>query len=137
MGRQAVKITVDTNLLVRVIVADDPHQSQVAQAEVTQAGMVAVTPPTLCELVWVLRFSYKIAAAYVATQIRTLLACETVAMNRPAVEAGLALLDNGGDFADGVIAYEGNALGAELFVSFDKTAIALLQAQGKNTRLVA
>jgi predicted nucleic-acid-binding protein len=41
-------------------------------------------------------------------------------VNRPAAEAGLALLDAGGDFADGVIAYEGSWLGADAFVSFDK-----------------
>jgi hypothetical protein len=27
-------------------------------------------------------------------------------VNRPAAEAGLALLDEGGDFADGIIAFE-------------------------------
>jgi hypothetical protein len=32
------------------------------------------------------------------------------------------MLDAGGDFADGVIAYEGKWLGAETFVSFDKKA---------------
>lgn len=41
-------------------------------------------------------------------------------MNRSAVEAGLAVLEAGGDFADGIIAYEGNWLGGETFVSFDK-----------------
>jgi hypothetical protein len=30
-----------------------------------------------------------------------------VSMDRPAVEAGLAVLEAGGDFADGVIAHEG------------------------------
>jgi predicted nucleic-acid-binding protein len=53
-----------------------------------------------------------------------------VAVNRRAAEAGLALLDAGGDFADGVIAYEGNWLGADTFVSFDKRAVKLMQAQG-------
>ncbi|MCE4317542.1 PIN domain-containing protein, partial [Xanthomonas hortorum] len=55
---------------------------------------------------------------------------------RPAVEAGLLVLDAGGDFADGVIAYEGNWLGGETFVSFDKKAVALLTAQGQSTRLL-
>ena len=39
-------------------------------------------------------------------------------------------------FADGVIAYEGNWLGGETFVSFDKKAVALLTAQGQSTRLL-
>jgi predicted nucleic-acid-binding protein len=39
-----------------------------------------------------------------------------------------------GDFADGVIAYEGAWLGGETFVSFDKKAVALLKAQGQTAR---
>jgi predicted nucleic-acid-binding protein len=54
-----------------------------------------------------------------------------------AAEAGLALLDTGGDFADGVIAYEGNWLGADTFVSFDKRAVKLLEAQGGSARLLS
>ncbi len=46
------------------------------------------------------------------------------------------MLDVGGDFADGVIAYEGSWLGAETFVSFDKRAVKLLEAQGKAARLL-
>ncbi len=57
-------------------------------------------------------------------------------VNRPAVEAGLSVLEAGGDFADGVIAYEGNWLGGETFVSFDKKAVALLTAQGQSARLL-
>ena len=41
-----------------------------------------------------------------------------------------------GDFADGVIAYEGGWLGAEEFVSFDSKEICLLQAQGSRARLL-
>lgn len=44
-------------------------------------------------------------------------------LNRPAVEAALAVLNAGGDFADGLIAYEGNWLGAETFVSFEEKAV--------------
>jgi predicted nucleic-acid-binding protein len=57
-------------------------------------------------------------------------------VNRPAVEAGLALLDAGGDFADGIIAYEGSWLGAEVFISFDKKAVNLMEAQGESVRLL-
>jgi predicted nucleic-acid-binding protein len=57
-------------------------------------------------------------------------------VNQPAVEAGMAMLNVGGDFADGVIAYEGNWLGADTFVSFDKRAVKLLETQGKSARLL-
>ena len=56
--------------------------------------------------------------------------------NRPATEAGLSLLEAGGDFADGVIAYEGAWLGAETFVSFDKKAVCLLNRQGRRATLL-
>jgi len=75
--------------------------------------------------------------AKIAETIRSLVNGENVVVNRPAVEAGLALLDAGGDFADGVIAYEGNWLGAEVFVSFDKKAVKLLAAQGESARLLS
>lgn len=51
-------------------------------------------------------------------------------MDRPGVEAGLALLEAGGDFADGIIAYDGRWLDGETFVSFDTAAVKLLTARG-------
>jgi predicted nucleic-acid-binding protein len=72
----------------------------------------------------------------VAAAIRALLDTENIVMNRPAAEAGLELLETGGDFADGVIAYEGAWLGGETFVSFDKQAVALLSKRGVATRLL-
>jgi predicted nucleic-acid-binding protein len=59
----------------------------------------------------------------------------TAVVNQPAVEAGMAMLNVGGDFVDGVIAYEGNWLGADTFVSFDKRAVKLLETQAKSARL--
>jgi predicted nucleic-acid-binding protein len=53
------------------------------------------------------------------------------------VEAGLALLDAGGDFADGVIAHEGRWLGADCFISFDKKAVKLMETQGASVRLLS
>jgi predicted nucleic-acid-binding protein len=131
-----MKITADTNVLVRAITGDDERQSELAQAELERADIVAVALPSLCELVWVLSQGYKIASDDIAGAVRTLTSAANVAVNRPAVEAGLALLDAGGDFADGVIAYEGNWLGGETFVSFDKKAVKRLTAQGESARLL-
>jgi hypothetical protein len=58
-------------------------------------------------------------------------------MNCPAVEAGLAVLEAGDDFADGIMAYEGNWLGGETFVSFEKQAVSLLTEQGQVARLLS
>ena len=131
-----MKVVVDTNILVRAVVRDDQTQAVVADAVLTDAELIAVTLPCLCEFVWVLLRVYSFQQADAAGAIRALLAAANVEVNRPAVEAGLLVLDAGGDFADGVIAYEGNWLGGETFVSFDKKAVALLTAQGQSTRLL-
>jgi predicted nucleic-acid-binding protein len=101
-----------------------------------KADVVALTIPALCELVWVLR-SYKIRPSDIADTIRGLLNSANLVVNRPTVEAGLVMLDAGGDFADGVIAHEGNWLGADTFVSFDKKAVRLMEARGKSARLLS
>jgi predicted nucleic-acid-binding protein len=129
-----VKIAVDTNVLVRAVVRDDKMQAEVAARVLRNASLVAVAVSSLCELVWVLRSVYRFQSSDIAKAIRTLLAAENVEANRPAIEAGLAMLDGGGDFADGVIAYEGKWLGAETFVSFDKKAVEMLTAKGVSAR---
>jgi predicted nucleic-acid-binding protein len=131
-----MKITADTNVLVRAITEDHEHQSKAAQSVLKRAELVAIPLPALCELVWVLSQGYKIPSTDIAETIRRLMNGANVVINRPAAEAGLAMLDAGGDFADGVIAYEGTWLGAETFVSFDKRAVKLLEAQGGSTRLL-
>lgn len=132
-----MKITADTNVLVRAATEDDEQQSKAAQAALGRAELVAITMPALCELVWVLSQGYKIPVSDIAETIRRLINVANVVVNRPAAEAGLALLDAGGDFADGVIAYEGSWLGADTLVSFDKKAVKLLQEQGESAQLLA
>lgn len=131
-----MKIAVDTNVLVRAAVRDDPKQSAVAAKLLHAAELIAVAVPSLCEFVWVLLRVYRLPPSAAAAAIRALLATGNVEMNRPAVEAGLAMLDAGGDFADGAIAYEGRWLGGETFVSFDKEAVDMLTAQGERARLL-
>jgi predicted nucleic-acid-binding protein len=131
-----MKIAVDTNVLVRAAVRDDAEQADAATKLMARAEMVAIAVPCLCEFIWVLRSVYRFRPSDIAKAIRTLLAAENVETNRPAVEAGLAVLDGGGDFADGVIAHEGRWLGAETFVSFDRKAVDALAAQGVPARLL-
>jgi predicted nucleic-acid-binding protein len=132
-----MKVTVDTNVLVRALTEDHKRQSKIAQQQLATAGMVAVTLPALCELVWVLSQGYRVASPDIVEAIRGLIGAANVVVNRPAAEAGLAMLAVGGDFADGAIAYEGNWLGAETFVSFDKHAVKVMQARGESARLLS
>jgi predicted nucleic-acid-binding protein len=131
-----MRITADTNVLVRAITEDHEQQSKAAQMVLKKADVVALAMPALCELVWVLAQGYKVSSGDIAEAIRRLINSANVVVNQPAAEAGLALLDAGGDFADGVIAYEGNWLGADTFVSFDKKAVKLMEAQGSAARLL-
>ena len=132
-----MKITVDTNVLIRTAVQDDVRQARRAAKILQEADLVAVPIPVLCEFVWVLRRGYKRSVPHISDAIQRLMNGVNVVMNRPAVEAGLSVLAVGGDFADGVIAYEGDWLGAEEFVSFDSKAISILQSRGTRARLLS
>ncbi len=131
-----MKVVVDTNVLVRAVVRDDVAQARVAAKVLMNAELIAVALPCLCEFVWVLRKVYGLPTEDIAAAIRALIAAANVQVNRPAVDAGLSVLEANGDFADGVIAYEGTWLGGETFVSFDKQAVALLTAHGQPARLL-
>jgi predicted nucleic-acid-binding protein len=130
-----MKITPDTNVLVRVLVGDDAEQSKAAEAVLKKADVVAISIPALCELAWVLSRGYKTSSENIAASIRQFISASNVVVNRPLAEAGLALLDAGGDFSDGAIAHEGYWLGAETFISFDKKAVRLIEASGGLARL--
>ena len=132
-----MKVTADTNVLVRILTRDDRQQSSLAEAALARAELIALTLPALCELVWVLSRGYRLPTPDIAAAIRRLLGTANVTIDRPATEAGLAALEAGGDFADGVIAYEGERLGAEIFLSFDRKAVTLLQMQGRTARHLA
>ncbi|MGL2349623.1 type II toxin-antitoxin system VapC family toxin [Helicobacter pylori] len=132
-----MKISVDTNVLARAVLQDDKKQGEVASKILREASLIAISLPCLCELVWILRRGAKLSKEDVAGMLRDLLATSNIVMNRPAVEVGLAILEAGGDFADGIISYEGNWLGGETFVSFDKLAIELLTKNGQSTKLLS
>jgi predicted nucleic-acid-binding protein len=131
-----VKITADTNVLLRLVMGDDEAQSLAALEAMESASLIAISVHSLCELAWVLGASYAMPRHDIAATIRSLVQARHVVVNRPAVEAGLSLLDAGGDFADGVIAFDGQWLGADTFLSFDKKAVKLLEGQRIDARLL-
>lgn len=131
-----MKITADSNVLLRGIVRDDVRQLRAARAALDAAQLIAISTASLCEVAWVLK-RYKHTPQTVAATMRTLVNSANVVCDRQAVDAGLAMLDAGGDFADGVIAYEGRALGGAKFVSFDKSAVAMLKQQGEQAELLS
>jgi predicted nucleic-acid-binding protein len=125
-----MNITVDTNVLVRALTLDDPAQAKKATNLLENSPLIAVTIPTLCELVWVLTRSYGYDRPTIASAIERLLDAPNVKSDRVAVQAGLSMMKLGGDFADGVIAQQGSWIGGKTFVSFDEKAVKSLASLG-------
>ena len=131
-----MKVALDTNILLRLFLGDHPAQQKAALAVVKEAELVAIPIHAICEFVWVLTRGYKRSRAEAGAAIRALLGIPNTVVDQPAISAGLATLEAGGDFADGVIALEGRRLGGNAFVTFDREAAELLQAQGGNVLLL-
>ncbi|WJR66003.1 type II toxin-antitoxin system VapC family toxin [Neorhizobium sp. CSC1952] len=128
---------VDTNVLVRAWSGDDERQALQARSQITAAERVFVSNTALCEFVWVARQIYRQKRVDIAQAIRLLIADERIIVDRPAIEEGLAFLDAGGDFADGVIEFEGRKLGGDTFVTFDKRAASIIRAKGRECVLLS
>ncbi len=131
-----MKFIADTNVLLRFVLGDDPGQYQLALDAMEEAEAVVVTNHALCEMAWVLRTRYGVLREDIVTTIARLRETRNVVLDTAAVDAGLSMLAAGADFADGVFAYEGAWLGGEMFVSFDKEAVAALAKQGQKAKLL-
>ncbi len=127
--------TIDTNILVRSIMADNSKQAELA-SHVMQVADVAVSLITFCETAWVLRSSYRKSRKEIALALERVQAAPNVKCNRKAVHFGIAALERGGDFADAVIALEGERIGGETFLSFDRKAVRVLAFLGLQARLL-
>ena len=129
-----MRITPDTNVLIRAAINDE--QGQTARSALAQADVIALPLSALCEFVWVMRSTYKRPAKDVSASLVALIEAGIVETNEAAARAGLDILLAGGDFADGVIAYEGRTLGGETFVTFDRKAAKLVEKSGLTTLLL-
>lgn len=116
-----MKIAADTNVLVRFLTWDDEAQATEAARVIESAEAIFISTIVLCELVWVLKRAYRYPTADIATAIRRLIESRSIDTNRAAAEAGLRLLEAGGDFADGVILFEAGKAKAARLVTFDRT----------------
>ena len=125
-----MRVTLDTNILIRLAVEDDEAQAAVARELIARAEAVVVTSQSLCEFVWVLSSFYKLPRGDIARAIRSLADAEKTIVGRACVEAGLSMFEQGGDFADGMIVFEGRKAGATRFASFDRKAVRLAVAAG-------
>ncbi len=117
-------IAVDTNVLVRVLVGDDPAQTKRAErafVEHTKGGGVFVSLVVLAEVAWVLRAAYEWDRATIHERLARLVRTRGVLFeDLELVEAALAGYRAGkADLADYLIVGKAHSVGAEL-LTFDK-----------------
>ena len=121
-------IGVDTNVLARYIVQDDPEQAGAAvrliedQCTAQSPGYVSV--PVLMDLVWVLTAAYRYEKPVVASVIGQILrTAEFVVEERETAWSALREFEAGAaDFADCLIAHRNHARGCTRTYTFDRRA---------------
>lgn len=126
-------VVADTNAIVRaVFTEDDPKQSKAVLEILKVADAVVVPLVAFCEAVWVFKSVYNFAKKDIVEMLRLILDVSNVIADSDAVQAGLQMLEEGGDFEDGVIQYTGfqKAGKSAVFVSFDKKAVQRFTRRG-------
>ena len=111
-------IALDTNVIVRLVTADDAGQIKAARA-VFEAGDLWVAKTVCLETEWILRYSYELRPPAIREVFRKLLGYPRLQVeDRSAVLRALTLYDQGLDFADALhLASSGDA---DRFATFDQ-----------------
>jgi predicted nucleic-acid-binding protein len=123
-------IGVDSNLLLRAVLADDTGQAERARrllaARCSPQRPGFVNRVVLCEAVWTLTTGYRFSRQQLAATLEQLLAAPALLFeDRPAVEAALPLFRSSrADFADWLIGVLNRRAGCETTYTFDRRAAA-------------
>ena len=121
---------VDANVLVLYVTRDDLPQARAAARLIESGETIAISSIVLCELVWVLRRAYRLTAEEVADTLLEIISSRDVEFDRPAAEAGVDFLRQGGDFADGIIQYDAGRARIRHVATFDRKLAGLLGDAG-------
>lgn len=109
---------IDTNVIVRLLTADDPVQAEAAK-QIIQEGDVFIGVTVLLETEWVLRAAYGFGANDIAAAIRNLAGLSQVTVEEAgAVAQALDWMAKGMDFADAL--HLARAQHCSAFVTFDR-----------------
>lgn len=120
---------VDTNVLVRFLVGDDPLQEARAARFLERASAggerLFVTQIVMCELVWVLSYAYGKSRSDIAPRLDALLRARQLTFEEPdQIRSALERFAAGnGDFADWLIWERSRAAGCEHVVTFDNALL--------------
>jgi len=118
-------IGIDTNVLVRFLVGDDPDQEARAASFLTQASACGeelfVAQIVVCELVWVLSHAYGKSRSEITSGLEALLRARQLTFdNVDQIRAALERFAAGdGDLADWLIWERSRESGAEAVATFD------------------
>jgi predicted nucleic-acid-binding protein len=121
-------IGLDTNVILRCFIDDDPSQAEAARRFVaehcTQENPGFIDRVALCELIWVLSSGYRFDRKRAADIITTLLASRDIVLeDSDAVRAALHMFATRKiDFADALIGEVNRLRGCEATATFDRKA---------------
>jgi predicted nucleic-acid-binding protein len=120
-------IGIDTNVLVRYVLRDDPTQATRADRELERDERFLIDGVVLCELVWVLEAGYALSRAAIASTLdRVLSTAQFEVEGRDLALAALAdFKGSSADFSDCLIGRRNRAVGAAHTVTFDRSLKAL------------
>ena len=123
-------IGLDTNILVRYLVQDDPVQSakatELIERRLTPDNPGFISIVAMVETVWVLDRSYGFAAQEIAATVERILEAETLAVeNEREVFTAMISLKDGRMFADAIIGALGRKAGCSYTFTFDRKALRL------------
>ena len=124
-------IGLDTNILIRYLIQDDPVQSTKAtdiierRLSVANPGFVSVV--VMAEIVWVLDRAYGLTNMEIAAAIERMLQPEVLVVEKEleVFAAMVALKQGTGTFADALIGELGARAGCSHTLTFDKKALRL------------
>ncbi|MGE6740784.1 type II toxin-antitoxin system VapC family toxin [Allorhizobium pseudoryzae] len=113
--------TVDTNILVRLLVRDDSEQ-WAATARLVADHRIVVLPPVLLETAWVLRSRFQFAREQMVALFRQMASTQAfILVERESVLKALDAFSNGMDFADAMHLYLMNT--GDTFITFDRDLV--------------
>lgn len=122
------KIAIAADVLVQATLGGKTETSLLAERVLSQADLIAVPLGTICSFVSQLHDQRGIEPTIVGDVVRCLINAKTVAADRAAISAGLAVFESGGSFHDGVAALEGRRMGMTSFVTLEATNSAHIAA---------
>ena len=123
-------VGIDTNVVLRAVLFDDPEQSRVAAQVFRELSMERrgfITQVTLVECFWVMSRARRLHRDTCLAVIRSLVETEVLEFDDgESVVRALALAEDGADFADALIQANAELFGTTEFVTFDRDAAAQL-----------